>query len=261
MTTTISAVFRYVSFQVCRTVGSIYYWLRTDWRPAIIWLTIITLIVCLPDYIDQTYKTTANTWYERLSMFTATVGSVLSAQWRTVLASYTLLLLLWWAWQAKKRVVIEGFMDYTINPPQSDARGIATLLVVKLAQLQELFRVVDEQRALATEAKSNQPIDATIKVEDVSEFLSSAISAQSKFSLGPLEIPVGMLLSLIGRLVQGPRILGSLHKDKGILILTAQRLKGHTATSWRVDRKISSPTVDQDTYNLNDMIEELAYRM
>jgi hypothetical protein len=39
--------------------------------------------------------------------------------------------------------------------PQSDSRGLATLLVVRLAQQQELYRVVDEQRALSTEAKSN----------------------------------------------------------------------------------------------------------
>jgi hypothetical protein len=95
--------------------------------------------------------------------------------------------------------------------------------VVRLAQLQELYRVVDEQRALFTEAKSNQAIDATIKVEDVSNFLTSAISAQSKFSLGPVEIPVGTLMSLFGRLVQRPRILGSLHKDNDVLLARAKR--------------------------------------
>ncbi len=152
-------------------------------------------------------------------------------------------------------------MDYTVNPPKSDSRGLATLLVVRLAQQQELYRVVDEQRALSTEAKSNQAIDATIKVEDVSNFLTSAISAQSKFTLGPVEIPVGTLMSIIGRLVQGPRILGSLHKDKDVLILTAQRVGSQTAYSWRVERKLLSSTADQDTYKLDDMVNELASRM
>lgn len=257
----ISMRFRYITLQVCRTLGSIYYWLRTEWRPPIIWLILTTFIVCLPKYIDLLRKAQAATWYQGLSNLVTVLGSVLSAQWWTVLAVYTLLLLLFWAWGAKKRVVIEDFMDYTLSPPKSDARGLATLLVVKLAQLQELYRTVDEQRALSTEAKANQPIDAAIKVEDVSTFLSSAISAQSKFSLGPLEIPVGTLMSLIGRLVQGPRILGSLHKDQDTLILTAQRVGDRTAYSWRVDRKLPSAIADQGGYTLDDMVEELAYRM
>jgi len=219
------------------------------------------LIVCLPNYINNVHKANPETWYQWLYILAQEWWNVLYVQWWQVLGFYTILLLLWWTWKAKKRVVIEDFMDYTLNPPKSDSRGLATLLVVRLAQLQELYRVVDEQRALSTEAKSNQPIDATIKVEDVSEFLTNAISAQSKFSLGPLEIPVGTLLSLIGRLVQGPRILGSLHKDKDVVILTAQRVGSQTAYNWRVDRKLLSSIVDQDVYHLDDMVEELACRM
>jgi tetratricopeptide (TPR) repeat protein len=261
MSTNISIWFRYFTLHVSRTLGSIYYWLRGGWRPPVIWLIVITLIVCLPNYINNVHKANPETWYQWLSILAQEWWNVLSVQWWHVLAVYTILLLLWWTWQAKKRVVIEDFIDYTLNPPESDSRGLATLLVVRLAQLQELYRVVDEQRALSTEAKTNQPIDATIKVEDVSEFLTNAISAQSKFSLGPLEIPVGTLLSLIGRLVQGPRILGSLHKDKDVLILTAQRVGSQTAYNWRVDRKLLSSIVDQDGYNLDEMVEELGCRM
>jgi tetratricopeptide (TPR) repeat protein len=261
METTLSTGFRYIILQVSRAVGGIYYWLRTQWRPPIILLIVTALIVCLPNYINHVYNAKPETWYQWLNILAIEWWNVLSVQWWNVLAVYTLIVLLWWAWRAKKRVVIEDFMDYTTNPSKTDSRGLATLLVVKLAQLHELYRVVDEQRALSTEAKTNQPIDATLKVEDVSQFLTSAISAQSKFSLGPLQIPVGTLMSLVGRLVQGPRILGSLHKDKDVLILTAQRVGDQTAYSWRVDRKLLSSTASQNTYNLDDMVDELAYRI
>ncbi len=261
METTLSTGFRYIILQVSRAVGGIYYWLRTQWRPPIILLIVTALIVCLPNYINHVYNAKPETWYRWLNILAIEWWNVLSVQWWNVLAVYTLIVLLWWAWRARKRVVIEDFTDYTMNPPESDSRGLATLLVVRLAQLQELYRVVDEQRALSTEAKTNQPIDATLKVEDVSQFLTSAISAQSKFSLGPLQIPVGTLMSLVGRLVQGPRILGSLHKDKDVLILTAQRVGDQTAYSWRVDRKLLSSTANQNTYNLDDMVDELACRM
>jgi succinate dehydrogenase hydrophobic anchor subunit len=251
MTTTLATIFRYFTLRVCRTLGGMSYWLRHEWRPALIGLIVTVLIVCL---LNPVHNAKAEPWYQEW-------WAVLSAQWWTVLVVYTLLVLILWVWRARKRVVIEDFTDYTRNPSKSASAGLATLLVVRLAQLQELYRVVDEQRALSTEAKSNQAIDATIKVEDVSNFLSSAISAQSKFSLGPVEIPVGTLMSLLGRLVQGPRILGSVHKDNDVLILTAQRVGYETAYSWRVDRKLLPSTADSDTYDLDDMVNELALRM
>jgi tetratricopeptide (TPR) repeat protein/succinate dehydrogenase hydrophobic anchor subunit len=251
MATTLATIFRYITLQVCRTLGNIYYWLRNEWRPPLIGLIVTALIVCL---LNPVGNAKAQPWYQEW-------WAVLSAQWWTILAIYTLLTLILWAWGARKRVVIEDFTDYTTSPSEGASGGLATLLVVRLAQLQELYRVVDEQRALSTEAKSNQAIDATIKVEDVSNFLTSAISAQSKFSLGPVEIPVGTLMSLFGRLVQGPRILGSLHKDNDVLILTAQRVGYQTAYSWRVERKLLPSTADSATYDLDDMIKELALRM
>jgi tetratricopeptide (TPR) repeat protein len=251
MATTLATIFRYITLLIFRALGDIYYWLRNEWRPPLIGLIITALIVCL---LNLASNAKAEPWYQEW-------WAVLSAQWWTILAIYTLLMLIVWAWGARKRVVIEDFIDYTTSPSKGASRGLATLLVVRLAQLQELYRVVDEQRALSTEAKSNQAIDATIKVEDVSNFLTSAISAQSKFSLGPVEIPVGTLMSLFGRLVQGPRILGSLHKDKDVLILTAQRVGYQAAYSWRVERRLLSSTADPDTYDLDDMVNELALRM
>jgi tetratricopeptide (TPR) repeat protein len=251
MAITLATIFRYITLRVFRALGDVYYWLRGEWRPPLIGLIVTALIVGL---FNSAGNTKAEPWYLKW-------WGVLSAQWWTILAIYTLFMLIIWAWGARKRVVIEDFIDYTTSPSKDAARGLATLLVVRLAQLQELYRVVDEQRALSTEAKSNQAIDATIKVEDVSNFLTSAISAQSKFSLGPVEIPVGTLMSLFGRLVQGPRILGSLHKENDVLILTAQRVGYQAAYSWRVERRLLPSTGDSDTYDLDEMVKELALRM
>ncbi|HLQ29692.1 MAG TPA: hypothetical protein VK140_10720 [Ktedonobacteraceae bacterium] len=245
MSTIISTNLRYVTLGLSRAFGGFYYWLTRSWRPPLFWLILTGVAIWATDNYDIIFHHKAGTWF----------------QWWNVLAVYTLLWLLWWAWQARKRVVIEDFMDYTVSPPKSDSRGLATLLVVRLAQLQELYHVVDEQRSISTEAKSDQTIDATIKVEDVSQFLTGAISAQSKFSLGPLEIPVGTLLALIGRLVQGPRIIGSLHKDKDILTLTAQRVGGEATYSWRVDSTLPTQSVDDITSTHDAMVNELACRM
>jgi tetratricopeptide (TPR) repeat protein len=178
------------------------------------------------------------------------------------LALYTLLWLLWWAWQARHRLVVEAFVNYTDKQLDTDVQGLATLLVVRLGQLHDLYRTVDEQRAISTSVLENESIDATIKVEDIDELLKDAVSSQSELSLGPLKIPVGTLLSLIGRFIQGPRILGSLHNDGGKLILTAQSVGGRNSFKWRVDQVLPPiQSAEPHSPNLVSMVQELACRI
>lgn len=233
-----------MSLWMAQRLGRTIYLLKRGWFPPVFWLLVTAFFIWLIDWIRHRANSSlakTDTWF----------------QFWTILAVYVILWLLWWAWQAHKRVVIATFMDYTGTTPVSDSQGLATLLVVKLAQLHELYRVVDEQRAVSTAATANQPIDATIKVDDVSDFLMGAVSTQSKLNLGPLEIPIGTLLGLLGRFVQGPRIIGSLHKDNDNLILTAQRIGSIPTCSWRVD----STSVDGAKKSIDEMVGELASRI
>ena len=208
MTTSFSTKSIMLFDRINRVIGSIYYWLRSGWRPLVLWFVAVALLVCLPDYIALMHITKAGTWLQWLNILIFPLWKAWLQQWKTVLALYILLLLLWWAWQARKRVVIESFIDYTGDKQSQDPQGLATLLVVRLAQLHELYRVVDEQRSISMDAGPRQSIDATIKAEDVSGFLQGAVSAQAQLSLGPFVIPVGTLLALIGHLVQGPSVDG-----------------------------------------------------
>jgi len=178
------------------------------------------------------------------------------------LALYTLLWLLWWAWQARHQLVVEAFVNYTDKQLNTDVQGLASLLVVSLGQLHDLYRTVDEQRAISTSVLVNESIDATIKVEDIDELLKDAVSSQSELSLGPLKIPVGTLMSLIGRFVQGPRILGSLHNDGGKLILTAQSVGRRNSFKWRVDQVLPPvQSAEPLSPDLVSMVQELACRI
>ena len=230
---------------ITRGLGRTFYRLKHGWFPPVFWLLVTVALIWIVDTIRHIMNPKADVWFQ--------IGYIL--------AMYVICWLLWWAWMAHKRVVIDTFMDYRGTNPVSDAQGLATLLVVKLAQLHELYQVVDEQRAISTATNTSQPIDATIKVDDVSDFLTGAVSAQSKLSLGPIEIPVGTLLALFGRFVQGPRIIGSLHQDYDMLILTAQRIGGRPAYSWRVDSMSSTENAQVVNRGLDEMIDELACRM
>lgn len=230
---------------LAQRLGRIFYSLKRGWFPLVFWLLVTAFLIWLIDMIRHIMNPKADSWFQI---------------WY-ILAVYTICWLLWWAWHARKRVVIETFTDYTGDKTASDVQGLAMLLVANLARLHELYRVVDEQRAISTVTSTNQPIDATIKVDDVNDFLTGAVSAQSKFSLGPIEIPVGTLLALFGRFVQGPRIIGSLHKDNDTLILTAQRIGGKPAYSWRVDSLPSTGSGNGASKSLDEMAYELACRI
>jgi len=69
-------------------------------------------------------------------------------------------------------------------------------------------------------------------------------------------------MSLLGHIVQGPRIIGSFHKDNGDLVLTAQIVGGKYPFKWRVNSAtLPVQSTDQSPHDLVDMVEELVYRM
>jgi tetratricopeptide (TPR) repeat protein len=135
------------------------------------------------------------------------------------------------------------------------------LLVAELARLRDLYRDVDEKRAVPTSARADKSVDAAIKVEDVSSLLNDAVTAESRLSLGPLAVPVGTLLAIFGRLVQGPQIGGSLHSDGARLILTAQMTGVSKSQVWRVEGGLEAESATGVSAAALPLIEELASRI
>jgi hypothetical protein len=138
----------------------------------------------------------------------------------------------------------------------------------RLQSLNDLYNVIDSANpptdaTQATGARSSSEAPpAKMSVGDVGEWLSNLVTAESKVKLGPLEIPIGALLGTFARLVQGPRLSGSLHRDGQRLVLLA-RIEGlPSAPSWRVDSKVletlTPPTIAQA---LGTVLDELAYRI
>jgi tetratricopeptide (TPR) repeat protein len=255
-------VLRYVTLRFARGLGHINYVLNREWISPVLGFIATVLVVWI---VDQAASTLASiSWFPLKTLLQSLekwIQSMWSNPW-SFLALYTLLWLLRWAWQARHRLVVETFVNYTDKQLDTDVRGLATLLVVRLGQLHDLYRTVDEQRAISTSVLENESIDATIKVEDIDELLKDAVSSQSELSLGPLKIPVGTLLSLIGRFVQGPRILGSLHNDGGKLILTAQSVGRRNSFKWRVDQVLTPvQSMEPHSPDLVSMVQELACRI
>ncbi len=210
------------------------------------WLVVTISVFAISDYLFLDNVKTRSQLLQQLS-----------SQWWAILLVYVLIWLFWWALQARRHLVVEEFQSYVVEQDKTDIQGLATLLVVRLGKLHELYRTVDEQRAIRTSVSENQTIDATIQVENLSAFLRDAVSSNSELSLGPVKIPVGLIMSFFGRLVQGPRLIGSVHRNKKSLILTAQIVGGTYPYKWRVELPVTENHAD----DLVNMVEELAYHV
>jgi predicted Zn-dependent protease len=162
--------------------------------------------------------------------------------------------------QARKRVVVEQFTDSTGDAQKPDSRGLATLLVGELAEFRDLYSTVDE-RAIPTAVQKSRPLAATIKVEDVSDFLESPALIETKASVGPVQVPIGALFAFLGRFVRGPRLFGGVHVEEGSLVLAAQLAQQRDLKTWRVERSLPAAPVNGRIEVPQDMIRELACRM
>ena len=204
------------------------------------------------------------------------------------LALYLLVMMFRARRRGGRQPLIEEFTDLTSpgTGEKTAAKGLATLLVSDLAHMRELYEDVDEQRpvtsvsgphqALDSPFRSQTPtpnqvtsvsgphqaLDATMRVDDLSSSVT-AINAEAKLSVGAFSIPVGTILSLLSKIIQAPRISGSLHGSPGAWVLTAKYESTTQSFAWRVDggEEGLSPSDTGAGRTIDDLVMELACRI
>ena len=168
--------------------------------------------------------------------------------------------------EARRRVVVQEVMDYSrsdANPkkPAALARGVATLLVDELARLSDLYRGVDEGRDVSSDMGHSSPLAANVSLGSLDETLSRAVSRESTLTIGPVAVPIGVLLALLGRLVTGPRLVAAVHDVNGRWIMTAQlTAPGAPTRNWRVAGEPGSASRSPASVPLT-VVQELARRI
>ena len=152
-----------------------------------------------------------------------------------VLLIYIIFIILFWISHYHSTLVIEEFTDDTGSDKDHKITGIETLLTVKLGRISQLYRDVNEQRPISTSTGDSRQVSAVLRVDDPLELLTKAESATSTLSLGPIEIPVGLFISFFNNIGRGPRIRGSIRKEKNHYVLLAVMSgKGHNFT-WKIN--------------------------
>jgi tetratricopeptide (TPR) repeat protein len=178
------------------------------------------------------------------------------------------LLVVRWLAQARKRVVIQEFVDYTTKDEQA-VKGLGTLLVAELSRLHDLYGRVNDQLSSplsvgvqhrgGTGAGGEPGAFLSVRADDLTGTLDDAIATEAKVQFAGVTIPIGFVFSIVGRIARGPRIMGSLHYTDAVggPTLTAQLVGGAKGHQWRVEtggQKVGKAF-------LEPMVTELAARM
>ena len=83
-------------------------------------------------------------------------------------------------------------------------------------------------------------------------------------SIGPIRVPLGTLLAIVGRAARGPRLVGGVHVEASELTLTAQLASNENLRAWRVSAPLKSLKSKDKSGGVevpHSMVEELALRM
>ena len=161
---------------------------------------------------------------------------------------------------AQRRIVIESFADHAHPSDKVDpaVAGLPALIRAELNRLRQLYdppsrRVGLEVIGLGPDYVGGQAsmlLDVT--GGDMTETLRTAVTADSKVTVGFLSVPVAPALVLLERVLQGPRVAGSLHRDGDELVLAAQLRRRGGQRTWLL-RQASSDE--------SHAVEELARRL
>jgi tetratricopeptide (TPR) repeat protein len=174
------------------------------------------------------------------------------------------LFLVWifaWAFNARKRIFVASFEDYSGDSSLKDfVAGLPPLLLNELSRIRQIHEDARESGAYSSGSGAVSP---SISVQNVGETLASAVTKDSKVKLGFLEIPIGAAFGVFGKLMQGPKLAGSLHKQEGVVTLIARMEGGRLNNAdWRVNSTDLGPRDPADGAPvLTQLVEQLAYRI
>jgi len=239
--------FRYAALWITRLSGAFGRWLFTGWRIPLILLAAITGLRSLHWSLTTGHM-------QPVAGLLGLDSIVRTGIWAALVAMAV------WSYRVRKRIVILPFNNLTGDDTlKATAESVAPRLMNELCRLTELYALTDEARPKQSGDQARGP---TLNIEDVGNALQGVVTADSKIKLGTsVEIPIGALIASIGRIVQGPRLSGSLQKEANGWVLIARIAGGGLAGDWRVESSNPGDEPSGNSDATKAVIEELAYRV
>lgn len=243
--------FRQAAWPLARAFGKIRLWLSRVWP-----LFLLTALALFLQYLSlpEGGATIANI-LEGLhprTLFATTRGF-------EVIAVALLMIGIYQVYLARNQIVFEEFKNCTGSKARENIhQGLSIRLYQQLSAISKLYALIDEARPESGKQEEYSALGMSINL--TGDDLKNAVSADAKVSLGPFGIPVGAALALFSRLVQGPRLGGSVHEENGKLFLVAHLSGGGRKGCWRAELG-NGPEPQDRSDSLEQLIEQLAYRI
>jgi tetratricopeptide (TPR) repeat protein len=164
--------------------------------------------------------------------------------------------------KVRKRIFIQDFINHTEDATlESMSKSLPHQLSSNLSSITTLYKVIDTTRSIKLDSTSSA-IDATLSVESIGENIKEAIGSQStEISIGPVKIPLGSILGLLSKLVQGPRLSTVISTDGNGLVLMASLQGGNLSGRWSVSASDIKETCSDNKTLLDKMTSQLSFRI
>lgn len=179
-----------------------------------------------------------------------------------VLSIWAFGFVVWAVSQARRRLTVAPFDDFSGKRAGMDVPGLGVLVAAELSRLSDLFTEFEADYAIRTIPDKMTPLNATFQTDSPGQFLQQAVSSETSFSLGPLRVPLGTILGLLGRVVQGPGLTAQIHRDGDRRIVTARLSRRGGDRTFRIVDAALSGEGDKVVWRpARDLARELACRV
>ena len=237
---------RSLALFICRVIGKIADTMRKPVPFHLMMLAGITAALASLDQWRQAWLDAKTDWLRP--------GTVL-AIWA---AGFVIALI----FRARRRLIIAPFEDFSDRKAGVEAAGFGVLVAAQLSSLTDLFREFESDRAIQSTPSRLQPLNATFETEGAVPDLQSAVSSESTFGFGFIQIPVRFVMGLLTRIVQGPRLSGQIHRDGRNRVITLQLAGRLGRRSWRiVEAPLSGEPGQEEWRSASELADEIACRV
>jgi tetratricopeptide (TPR) repeat protein len=208
--------FRYVAYALARALAWFWRWLTRGWGSALVLLGFVYVLQLIWGGPGQRL---------RVRDFLA-----LWPWLRPGIVVAALALILWGA-RMRRSIFFSPFVDLTGDDKlKAAAQGITPRLINELARIAWLYSIIDRNQP----TKKPVGINIHASVEDTSQVLQNLVGPDARIGWGTFSLPIGPIVAFVSRLVQGPRLTGSLQMEGGQPVLIAELSGAGMRGSWRI---------------------------
>ena len=196
------------------------------------------VLLLLPALLNLALGLVPDSVWEALQAGDGSIGRMWSAQ--NALIAWAAVTALWWVIKGRRRIVVEE-----IAVAGGDDERVAGRLLDELSRIRALYDGVSESDSspLSVGVKAMEDLRPgvelgqflSVSADDLGATLDDVVATKATIPIIGIQLPIGTLASILGRLARGPRLRGTLdHAGAGGMTLRLELVGGARPQHWAV---------------------------